>query len=981
MSGEGMTMRSDRTMNRTLSSLILGSALLLAALVAPVVVSAAGPCVPLAGTVTQDLFAETGTLALPGSTSVNVWGYATTSGGSPTLPGPTITATVGDTVTVNLTNHLPETTAIEFAGIDMAPDLVGVASGASTSYTFCATRPGTYLYEAGLLPGTSHQVAMGLYGALIVRPAGAPGQAYMSASTAFDSEAIVVLGEIDPALNGSATPAAFDMRDFAPKYQLINGAAYPNTTPIPTTVGSRVLLRYLNAGIQFHSMATLGVSQKVIAGDGSPLTYPRSMVAETLAPGATADVLVTMPSAAGRYPVYDANAFLNNNGTAGAGGMLVVLEAGTATPPLGGPVIDLTTIGPNPATGAVGPAPGGDVTMSATITGSAPITNAEYRIDSTGATPVALTGTFGSTNVTATGTIPQATVAGLASGSHTIYARASSDGGATWGAFDLITLTVDHDGPIVSALSLSPNPSNGTVTVALGGTASDAAAGGSTVTDWEYSIDGGTPVSSTIVTPATVVSLSATIPSGLGNGNPTVAVRARDALGNWGAPTTITLTVDSVGPVTSGVSANPNPTNGLIGINSSLPVVRVVGTFTDAVSNVANAEMFIDIVGANGSGILFYPSDGLFNSPTETGYGDIPLTTVRSLSQGIHTLYVHGKDSAGNWGTAISYALNVDKLAPTVSSLAATPNPTNTIVAPFSNNTSFTLSANADGTGSNVIAAEWFDGADPGIGNGQPFALVPAPTVSLTANIDFVGLGWAPGNHVISVRVKDGALNWSSTSSVTVSVVLPNLIFASGFDNAVSPFGWASVGGTSSQLTVSGSHLVAAISAGTSGYVQDNTPMADGTYLVRFTVDPNGLTYSNTSNATTPRTIFSALTSTGGTVFEIQLRRSSNSPTGVYQIRARVARAGGGGGFTNTNYCAVTSGVDTPVQVDWTSATSASFTLRVNGTICGSALSGLNTSAFKVETARLGPQGPLGTTSGSIRLDSFVSARRSLVGL
>ena len=74
--------------------------------------------------------------------------------------------------------------------------------------------------------------------------------------------------------------------------------------------------------------------------------------------------------------------------------------------------------------------------------------------------------------------------------------------------------------------------------------------------------------------------------------------------------------------------------------------------------------------------------------------------------------------------------------------------------------------------------------------------------------------------------------------------MLPNLIFASGFDNAVSPFGWASVGGTSSQLTVSGSHLVAAISAGTSGYVQDNTPMADVgrpedvAELARFLIGP-----------------------------------------------------------------------------------------------------------------------------------------------
>ena len=48
---------------------------------------------------------------------------------------------------------------------------------------------------------------MGLYGILIVRPATA-GQAYdsdPSASSAYNDEATLVLSEIDPALNNSAT--------------------------------------------------------------------------------------------------------------------------------------------------------------------------------------------------------------------------------------------------------------------------------------------------------------------------------------------------------------------------------------------------------------------------------------------------------------------------------------------------------------------------------------------------------------------------------------------------------------------------------------------------------------------------------------------------------------------------------------------------------------------------------------------------------
>ena len=85
---------------------------------------------------------------------------------------------------------------------------VGTAARRPKSYTFTATNPGTFLYEAGLLPNAEHQAAMGLYGALIVRPTSAPdvvipGQAYADAATTFVDEAVLVLSEIDPALNNA----------------------------------------------------------------------------------------------------------------------------------------------------------------------------------------------------------------------------------------------------------------------------------------------------------------------------------------------------------------------------------------------------------------------------------------------------------------------------------------------------------------------------------------------------------------------------------------------------------------------------------------------------------------------------------------------------------------------------------------------------------------------------------------------------------
>jgi FtsP/CotA-like multicopper oxidase with cupredoxin domain len=124
-------MRLERTMKRTLlTSLILGPALLFVALLIPGAAAAAGPittassCSAAGSTVTCNLWAEAGTLALPG-TSVPVWGFATTSGGSPIVPGPVLVVNQGDTVTVNLTNHLSQLTSILFDGQAMVPDLAG----------------------------------------------------------------------------------------------------------------------------------------------------------------------------------------------------------------------------------------------------------------------------------------------------------------------------------------------------------------------------------------------------------------------------------------------------------------------------------------------------------------------------------------------------------------------------------------------------------------------------------------------------------------------------------------------------------------------------------------------------------------------------------------------------------------------------------------------------------------------------------------
>jgi hypothetical protein len=730
----------------------------------------AGPAGPAgAAAVTVDLYASTGSTTLPGGQTVPVWGYRT-SPGSVTQPGgPPVVVQQGDTVTIQLHNGLGERTGLLLQGQPIVPDLTGTAAGGTATYTFTAGEPGTYLYEAALLPNAQHQIAMGLYGALVVQPSTA-GRAYGDAGSAFDDEAVLLLSEIDPALNNAADKAAFDLRTFAPRYFLVNGVAHPATTPIPAAGGDTVLLRYVNAGSTYHSMGVLGARQTVIALDGSRLDFDRSYVAETFGPGQTADALVTAPQATTdtALSVYDAGLTLRNGNTVGFGGMLTSIDV-TASLPAGGDTTGPVTSAARVSAGTL------TATVDDTDRGGANVTAAEYFLDTVGTDGAGTTMSAASSpfdapseGVTAPVTIP--------SGNHVLYVH-GRDADGNWGPLSSVLVTgADVVGPATSAADLTPGRTNHSNTggVALTATGSDVTTGGSAIAGAEYSIDGGAAVAMTVSpSGAPVASLDATVPAtvvnGLAQGSHTISLRSRDAAGNWGAPVTLSLVVDTTAPITSGVSVAPSPNNGTLPINASSAAVRLSATtLTDPSADSVNspisaAEAFIDTVGTSGSGIPLNAGDGVYSDASESGYADIPLATVRAMSNGAHVLSVHAKDAAGNWGPFATTTLVVDKTAPTVSGLARTPNPTGGA-------TSVTLTGTATDAASAITAAEWFIGTDPGAGNATPMTLTGTGTTTrgLSAVIDVRSLN--EGSYTIRVRAKDAAGNWGTAASTTLTV-------------------------------------------------------------------------------------------------------------------------------------------------------------------------------------------------------------------
>ena len=301
---------------------------------------AGGPAAS-AAPITINLCAVPGSATMAGGEIVPIWGFATVpaagacTGVAPALPGPLLTATVGDTVTVTVTNALPPGHAVSFEvpGIAFGPGPAEAAPGSTLTRTFTAGAPGTYLYQSAGNAG--RQTAMGLYGALIVRPATA-GQAYGTPGTAYDTESVLVLSVLDPAFN--AGPDAFDLHGYRATYWLINGRSYPDTAPgITAAGGARLLLRYLNAGYDNTTMALLGTHEHVVARSGRLLNVPVDVNAETIPAGATEDVIVTVPAGAGPsshgFPLYNRQQHLTNGpqtqtgpAPATGGGMLIFIH-------------------------------------------------------------------------------------------------------------------------------------------------------------------------------------------------------------------------------------------------------------------------------------------------------------------------------------------------------------------------------------------------------------------------------------------------------------------------------------------------------------------------------------------------------------------------------------------------------------------------------------------------------------------------------
>src|SRR5580658_3410699 len=171
--------------------------------------------------------------------TIACWGF------NGSCPGPTIQVNQGDRVRLILENHLPESTAIHWHGLEIPYAMDGmpylsqkpIAPGSRFAYEFTVHQNGTFFYHSH----SPMQQMMGMVGLFILHPQ----QAH---TPAVDHDFGVVLQEW-AVLPNNTVPNTANMEW---NWLTFNGAVSPMTTPLIVRQGSRVRIRMVNIGMDHH---------------------------------------------------------------------------------------------------------------------------------------------------------------------------------------------------------------------------------------------------------------------------------------------------------------------------------------------------------------------------------------------------------------------------------------------------------------------------------------------------------------------------------------------------------------------------------------------------------------------------------------------------------------------------------------------------------------------------------------------------------
>ena len=232
-----------------------------------------------AATLNYTLYISAGSLTVNGTggTTLSAWGYNTVAG-TPKIPGPLLTANEGDTVNITVVNN--HNINHNFVIQGLTSDTAAIAAGSSRLYTvnLGSNSAGSYAYSDTLNSNINRE--MGMYGALVVKPADGSNTAW-TGGPAYTFDRVWVVSEMDkPRWNDVAgAGGTVNTSVYKPNYFMMNGKggfdamADANTT-ISGLLGQTALVRIVNAGQHSSSLHFHGNHIKVVSVNGVHQSSP-----------------------------------------------------------------------------------------------------------------------------------------------------------------------------------------------------------------------------------------------------------------------------------------------------------------------------------------------------------------------------------------------------------------------------------------------------------------------------------------------------------------------------------------------------------------------------------------------------------------------------------------------------------------------------------------------------------------------------------
>jgi len=250
-------------------------------------------------TIEVNLVAAPARLALtPGKLS-DVYAY------NGSIPGPTLEAREGDKVIVHFTNNLPETTTIHWHGLHIPAAMDGsplypVPAGGKKDYIFNidSGTAGTFWYHPHPDTRTGYQIAKGLYGAIIVRPAHDPLPPMPEKLLILSDNRVKPDGSLD--IPAPHTPGAIvdEENGREGNVMLVNGQVMPVIRIRP---GEVQRWRIINAGAaRVYRLAIPGQTLTQVGTDGGLFEHPADIKELVIANSERAEILVRGSSTPGK---------------------------------------------------------------------------------------------------------------------------------------------------------------------------------------------------------------------------------------------------------------------------------------------------------------------------------------------------------------------------------------------------------------------------------------------------------------------------------------------------------------------------------------------------------------------------------------------------------------------------------------------------------------------------------------------------------